>query len=68
LDASADVAALIRATKSLRSSQTDRWLVYDPTDKTAMKIGSEEKVEDDPVAVYATKHLLGHFYLVMRYQ
>jgi len=68
LDASTDVAALIRATKSLRSSQTDRWLVYDPTGKTAMRIGGQEKVEDDPVAIYVTEHLLGNFYLVRRYQ
>jgi hypothetical protein len=49
-------------------AQTDRWLVYDPTGKTAMRIGGQEKVEDDPVAVYVTEHLLGNFYLVVRYQ
>ena len=33
-----------------------------------MKIGDEQKIENDPIAVYVTRHLLGHFYLVMRYQ
>jgi hypothetical protein len=31
------------------SAQTDRWLVYNPAGKTAMKIGGPENVEGDPL-------------------
>jgi hypothetical protein len=33
-----------------------------------MRIGGPENVEGDPTAVYVTEHLLGKFYLVIRYQ
>ena len=67
LDASADVAALILATKSLRSSQTERWLVCDPTGKAAMSIGACDESKTTP-SRYAAKHLLGHYPVIMRYQ
>jgi hypothetical protein len=50
------------------SSQTDRWLVYDPTDETAKRTRHRETSENDPHAWYEVEYLFGNFYLVERHQ
>jgi len=47
--------------------QTDRWLVYDPTEETAAR-PNLSRDEEDPTVVYEVQHLIGRFYLVQRHQ
>jgi hypothetical protein len=49
------------------SAQTDRWLVYDPTDETK----SRPRLEKNPEELngwYEVEHLIGKFYLVEHHQ
>lgn len=49
------------------SSETDRAVIYDPTDDLSHKLGSQNLVADKPDSVFGyrtTNHLYGHFYLV----
>lgn len=48
------------------SSQTDRWLIYDPTAQALTR--PPETDEEGSSAWYEAEHLIGHFYLVERYQ
>jgi hypothetical protein len=48
--------------------QTDRWLIYDPTAQTFTKAPPPETDDEASTAWYESEHLIGHFYLVERYQ
>lgn len=47
--------------------QTDRWLVYDPTDETAAR-PKRTPDDADPTVLLEVRHLIGRFYLVERHQ
>jgi hypothetical protein len=50
------------------SMQTDRWLVYDPTEQIVANAKPPEADDEASSAWYETEPLIGHFYLVERYQ
>jgi hypothetical protein len=50
------------------SMQTDRWLVYDPTAQIVANVKLPETDDEASSAWYETEPLIGHFYLVERYQ
>jgi hypothetical protein len=52
------------------SAQTDRWLVYDPTNETAARprISPDPESPDNPNSWSEVEHLIGRFYLVEHHQ
>jgi hypothetical protein len=50
------------------SLQTDRWLIYDPNAEIVANVKPPETDDEASSAWYETEPLIGHFYLVERYQ